>query len=829
MIRLLLADLQTAYRQDKVVDGASCYRFADLAEDAHAWAKDAQLVLAGNQCLVLYSGSLELLGVVEFFGRQDAIAAEVMVDGATSLYGHMCIVLEKCPLGCGLVVVEPLLRDGAADYLGTWQPHKTPGEWHSRPDPWVPYSFGMSLTGVHEAVNRPGRLGAWRLLAVPHCGPVTMYITRGRVQLRNLRCLDVTGSVYVTDANIAELLAACPSLTTLRATVSRLGPLTLAALSGCIGCGLGEGNESGNALPPTPQHVKNAAASQPPSLLPRSEQQQPSIRTRNHAQLTQQPTDGSPAPCAGGLQTLDISSCFLGESCGSALGGALCQLSSLRDLRISNVEGAEQVFAALQPQQVPAGERAEGGSASGTGTQHSLTALRGVVGQLTRLDMLGPDVDGLIPGSTSPVQAGNPASRGFQAHPVGSPTSRRGASTAGTAGAPAGAAGTAGSPSAGGLSWRHLELLTQHCTSLRHLAISSRRLAAEQQAAGPLGQYSADLLGPAQCEQQPPTDAVSQHGQQGVALIQAAQQGAAQQAAEQGRQQARPRLPSLLHLEVGWGTGGAFLWHSMLSSPSLASLVVHAGAVVNDWHLQKLAASCRHLGKLELIGSNVSDEGASAILASCRQLTSLQLQSCTGPITDALVLFPPLAPRAPAFRLQHLAISWSNLQLTDQGLRGLLDPSIAALRCLVLRGCSKLSDTGLWPALKQHAATLECLELGDCGSLQAKRKQAAQLVSAGRGDGGSRRGGGLGGKHREGSRVKEAAAAASTQVQDGSDVFLMLPGCEGPAPLSAEVAARALALCHRLQAVTIRGSVAWSGEIHQQIYEQPVVTAVLMP
>lgn len=73
------------------------------------------------------------------------------------------------------------------------------------------------------------------------------------------------------------------------------------------------------------------------------------------------------------------------------------------------------------------------------------------------------------------------------------------------------------------------------------------------------------------------------------------------------------------------------------------------------------------------------------MLRHCTGLTSLTLHGCAGPLTDGLTLSPPLTPRPPAFRLRELHLSWSNVQLSDHGLMGLLSPAVAALHVLVLR------------------------------------------------------------------------------------------------------------------------------------------------
>ncbi len=203
------------------------------------------------------------------------------------------------------------------------------------------------------------------------------------------------------------------------------------------------------------------------------------------------------------------------------------------------------------------------------------------------------------------------------------------------------------------------------------------------------------------------------------------------------------------------------------------------------------------------------------MLAGCPQLTSLRLYSCAGPLTDALALSPLLAPRAPAFRLQQLALSWSNVQLTDRGLQALLDPAVAAVRCLSLRGCGGVTDGGVWPALRQHASTLESLEIEDCGSLLARRKLAAVLGQAGAA--GPEAGAGCQG-------AQEAGGAASGSMAQGGGVgehdssrcttggFSAGPSVGLPAPLTPAAAEEALEACERLRALSIRGSVEWGAE-----------------
>lgn len=123
------------------------------------------------------------------------------------------------------------------------------------------------------------------------------------------------------------------------------------------------------------------------------------------------------------------------------------------------------------------------------------------------------------------------------------------------------------------LSARHVAALLQHCTSLRRLALSGKQLAAER---ADHAHYSA-----------------------------AAACGVDASSGCEAR-----TLPSLLHLEVGWGSGGTLLQHLVRKQGrQLSSLVVHPGAAVSDDHLHTLAASCRSLGRLSLMCSNVSDAG----------------------------------------------------------------------------------------------------------------------------------------------------------------------------------------------------------------------------
>ncbi|KAL4457935.1 hypothetical protein ABPG75_012800 [Micractinium tetrahymenae] len=227
------------------------------------------------------------------------------------------------------------------------------------------------------------------------------------------------------------------------------------------------------------------------------------------------------------------------------------------------------------------------------------------------------------------------------------------------------------------LEGRHVQALLRHCTALRSLALSGRQLAAE---GFDRRQHSMHAGSESSC----------------------------------GASASSAALPSLIHLEVGWGTGGTFLLHlTQRHCPHLAALTVHVGAAVSDWHMERLASSCPHLGRLCLRRANVSEAGVAAMLCGCSQLTSLQLHSCVGPFGDALA---PPGPRPLPFRLRELHISWSASQLSDAGLAALVHPRCAALQELVLQGCSRLTDAS-WAAIQQQASTLRCLRLEACGAL----------------------------------------------------------------------------------------------------------------
>lgn len=137
---------------------------------------------------------------------------------------------------------------------------------------------------------------------------------------------------------------------------------------------------------------------------------------------------------------------------------------------------------------------------------------------------------------------------------------------------------------------RHVQALLGHCTALRRLALSGRQLAAEG------------------FDRQQHDTRLRSAGSSGDVL------------------------PSLVWLEVGWGTGGTFLLHLVQRHcPHLAALAVHVGAAASDWHLERLVASCPHLGRLCLRGTNVSETGEAAGTAGMPGIAAL--------------LFPGLARR----------------------------------------------------------------------------------------------------------------------------------------------------------------------------------------
>lgn len=192
----------------------------------------------------------------------------------------------------------------------------------------------------------------------------------------------------------------------------------------------------------------------------------------------------------------------------------------------------------------------------------------------------------------------------------------------------------------------------------------------------------------------------------------------------------RPPSPAarplhLIHLEVGWGTGGQWLSHALATSPHLASLAIHLGAEASDSHLEAAAKRCRHLRRLYAIACGASDLGLAALLTSCTQLASLEVRHCRGPVTDALAA--GARDRAPAFRLARLALTWNGggRRLTDAGLAHLLRPSFARLRSLVLEGLPALSDAALDAIALHQAGSLECLKLDSCGSLELVQKKCS--------------------------------------------------------------------------------------------------------
>lgn len=291
------------------------------------------------------------------------------------------------------------------------------------------------------------------------------------------------------------------------------------------------------------------------------------------------------------------------------------------------------------------------------------------------------------------------------------------------------------------LSSQHARALLAACTALRHLALSGKQLAAEQ-----LDRQQHAAPAPS-----PPASAPC---------------GSA-------------ALPSLVHLEVGWGTGGTFLQHlAERHAPHLACLTAHPGAAVGDWLLQRLAPACPRLRRLQLRCANVSDAGVSAALSHCTQLTSLQLRSCTGPLTDALA--GALAPRPPAIRLQELEVGWGAAGVGDAGLTALTAVDRAALRVLVLKGCSALSDS-LWDAVLAHASTLECLALESCGAQPTLGKSAVPAHPP----------------------LSTAAALEALERAGGCPRLLALTMRECTAPWSAGDAARLRAACPALQSLDL--------------------------
>ncbi len=459
-----------------------------------------------------------------------------------------------------------------------------------------------------------------------------------------LRYLDISGSVALSDAAIAMLLGLCPRLRVLHALDSNLGPASLAALAG-------------RAVQPTEQQehsrqhrqagpygttaAANGMASEATTQLEvglgslhldvSGRTAQPGAATR-HPPAAQVADSGAAAaltwPACRLLERLAIG----GSSCrlkGSALRRALRCLPNLTDLGLHSCE----VHAVLDPLLPLAGSK--GGNKSSSKAE----AIGHVLSQLSRLEVMGCD-------DFSPP---------------------------------------------------HVAVLLQHCTSLRRLALSSKQLAADRfdrQQHGSLSGRSSSSDG-----------------------------GCGSSSGSDGGCGSSSGLPSLQHLAVGYGAGGTFLVHAAEQAPHLTSLTIHLGAAASDSQLAAVAASCRHLERLCLQGANVSDEGAVqsgcgtvclcdvvctctcssgmchadanspactvaacagviSVLERCPRLTSLQLCSCVGPLTDRLGT-ACIARRGTALRLRELHIGWGASQLTDDGLAALLHPDVAELQSLV--------------------------------------------------------------------------------------------------------------------------------------------------
>lgn len=449
-----------------------------------------------------------------------------------------------------------------------------------------------------------------------------------------LRCLDVTGNRTLGDESLGQLLGCLPHLRVLRAVSSNFGQACLAALCGRAepapqaaqqppggvrgapsaagGTNRGSRDSSGHhstvgQLPGTytPAYTAGATA-------PRQHGQQPAAASRSAAVA-----EASAACfCHPKLHVLDLGHSRQLSSCPGLLPYMLCHQTALRDLRLSGVIGAGVILEAAQ--------QLDGGSDDGAG---AAAALLRVLGQLTRLDLLAVD-SSLAPGAG--IRGSRVAAKGDSRHSRGSLDCRQAVDLKPTAERQrAGAHGTSGSGGRGssiGLSWTGMEQLVQHCTSLRSLAVSSRQLAAQQSSAGRLGRYDPSLprLLPTAEQRGQGDGAEEREGSIRFGWAENFRAGAGPAAPGEGGGDCAaavpavaaapagsdaPGLPSLLDLEVGWGTGGAFLWRVLLASPFLRSLTVHAGAAVGDWHLEQLAVSCPYLCRLELRGANVSDAG----------------------------------------------------------------------------------------------------------------------------------------------------------------------------------------------------------------------------
>ena len=464
----------------------------------------------------------------------------------------------------------------------------------------------------------------------------------------SLRVLDVSGSLALSDTSLAQLLALCPHLTILRAAGTNFGPACLSVLCGRAAPQAAEPAASQPRSPEQQPHLgqrqssaasgsSNSAAACDAFCNSRAHTQRVQVQQAQRAerrpafapaerqqQPEQQQQAGPPLrPLFPSLYTLDASHCpalSSGEGGGTLLPRALCHCTSLVDLRLNGAAGAGLIFEAA----------ARLGAARGSGS--AAAALLGVLGQLTRLELL--DAGGCW-AAASLGAAGKRSSR--KALPASS-----------------------GSGSGAGLSWQHVDAMLRLCTSLRHLALSSQQLAAQLAEAGRLGQYGTLPEGGPGSSASGSHQGAAPGGQERCGHPQDGMQQGGEQQAEEGPPASRP---SLLRLAVGWGTGGGLLCHLLRSSPYLASLTVHAGADLGDWHLRLLAAGCRHLAALELRGANVTEQGGPA-----RWCWVWAEAGCRG----ALAAQPALPGQAVAcWRSAEMRAGWQRWWLTGMPAAGL--------------------------------------------------------------------------------------------------------------------------------------------------------------
>jgi hypothetical protein len=396
-----------------------------------------ELVAADLQHMVFYSSGLRVRAALSFVDRPAGTPSSSGGSRQPRLFcSILCSVLVRAPLRLGLLFLEPPLLVGAADYLLANQVDQVAREqlaalaeaarWRQRfgPDDDVHILWQSLVRYMPSFVLAAGSLHG--------CLDSTFVRTAAARGSLALRYLDISGSAALSDAAIAQLLALCPRLRVLHALDSNLGTASLAALAGRVAQPAEQqqqqhGRQQQHAGPPTTRAAANGMASN--ATIADAEAAMGSLHlgpsdhtAQQNAALKRQAATGAdsgaavaaiPQPACQLLERLALG----GSGCrvkGSALRRALRCLPNLSDLRLHSCE----VHAVLDQLLPSAGSASKGGSKSSSKAE----ALGGMLGQLSRLVLMGCDDLG-------------PA---------------------------------------------HVAVLLQHCTNLRRLALSSKQLAAEQ-------------------------------------------------------------------------------------------------------------------------------------------------------------------------------------------------------------------------------------------------------------------------------------------------------------------------------------------------------------